>query len=131
MYQYSLAVSRVESIAASNLRSNAIIQVHDLSNSLANRIRDVKSTLQILSNSPAIQTKELDATSVLLASAEDANSDLVDFYMRLDRDGKLVSSSGTNETAREKYAGIDLSYRSYFSKPKETVQINYGSSITS
>lgn len=131
MYQYSIAISRVESISADSTRSNAEIQVHDLASLLSSQISGISITLQTLSESPAIQDNDLARAERLLGSAGEAGRGLVDFYMWLDHEGRIVTISGANATILEQYRGFDLSYRSYFTTPRETRELFFSSVIES
>ncbi len=54
------------------------------------------------------------AARTLLNKAENTTNDIVDFYMWLDAEGKLVWLSNINNTSFYTFKGIDLSYRDYF-----------------
>src|SRR5437870_8824491 len=51
--------------------------------------------------------------------------------MWLDRDGKIVWISNMNQSTYQKYRGTDLSYRPYFTVPKDTHKAYYSSLIDS
>lgn len=58
-FQYSNSIStKVVDIAIQEIRSNAIIQAHDLPEILTNRLESIIPLLQTLSDSPAIQNNE-------------------------------------------------------------------------
>jgi signal transduction histidine kinase len=114
-----------------NVRSNADIQTHDLANSLSNKLSDSVNTIEIIAGAPAVLGGELDGAKVLLDRAQRSTSELVDFYMWLDQDGKMKWISNINQTALAQYANIDLSYRLYFSMPKENHQLYYSSVVES
>jgi hypothetical protein len=89
-YQYSNSIStKVVDIATQEIRSNAIIQAHDLSEILANRIESI-ILLQTLADSPAIQNNEYQRARLIIDFRQNYTSDLTDFYMWLDKDGKMV-----------------------------------------
>jgi signal transduction histidine kinase len=67
----------------------------------------------------------------MLNQAQMASSDLVDFYMWLDKDGRVVWISNINRTQYEQYRGLDLGYRLYFSEPKATHNVYYSSIVDS
>jgi signal transduction histidine kinase len=130
--QYSTSTSqRIEEISIGNIRSNADIQTHDLANSLSNRIADSVNTIEIIAGSPAILQNDQERAEHLLNRAQQSTSELVDFYMWLDQDGKMKWISNINQTALQQYANIDLSYRLYFSVPKENHQLYYSSVVES
>jgi signal transduction histidine kinase len=125
---YSVTTSeQIEEIAVQEIRSNAEIQVHHLSNSLANKLADVTNNLQIISRAPAVQENEFERAKMIFNDAELASSDIVDFYMWLDREGRIVWISNMNQTAYDQYKGFDLSYRSYFIHSRDSLQTYYSS----
>jgi signal transduction histidine kinase len=131
-YQYSqYSASQIEEISIRDTISNAEIQAYDLGNSLANKLDDITSLLQIMSASRAIQQGDLSAAASIFNEAQLATSDLVDFYMWLDRDGRIVWISNLNQTTYDQYRGLDLSYRLYFSEPKATHNVYYSSLVDS
>ena len=120
---------KIQDISLADIHSNAQIQVHDLSNSLSNRMTDVTNNLKILANLPTVQSNEVERAKAAINTAKSASGDLVDFYTWLDRDGRIVWISNLNRTQYERYRGADLSYRLYFEIPKESRQ-GYYSSVT-
>jgi signal transduction histidine kinase len=131
-YQYSqYSAAQIEEISIRDTRSNAEIQAYDLSNALANKLDDITSLLRIISASPAIQEGDLSRAASIFNEAELATSDLVDLYMWLDKDGRIVWISNINQTAYDQYRGLDLSYRLYFSEPKATHDVYYSSIVDS
>jgi signal transduction histidine kinase len=127
--QYSAA--QIEEISIRDTRSNAEIQAYNLGNALASKFEDITSSLQIMGASRSIQEGDLSAAASILNEAQLATSDLVDFYMWLDKDGRIVWISNLNQTAYEQYRGVDLSYRLYFSEPKATHNVYYSSIVYS
>jgi signal transduction histidine kinase len=131
-YQYSLySASEIEKISIRDTRSNAEIQASDLGNSLASKIQDITSILQIIAASQALQESDLDHAAPLFNRAQETTSDLVDFYMWLDRNGRIVWISNLNQTAYEQYRGLDLSYRLYFTEARATGDAYYSSIVDS
>ncbi len=131
-YQYSLSTSRqIEEISVGDIRSNADIQAHDIANSLSNKLADSVNIIEIIAGSPAIMQDDLERAKQLLDRAQESTAELVDFYMWLDRDGKMLWVSNINQTAQQQFANIDLSYRLYFSVPQETHQPYYSSVVES
>ena len=58
-YQYYTSTSaRIADIASHEIRTNAQIQVHDISQILANRVESITALLQTLADSPAIHNNE-------------------------------------------------------------------------
>ncbi|MFY9795096.1 MAG: sensor histidine kinase [Candidatus Nitrosopolaris sp.] len=131
-YQYSTFTSnKIIVIASQEVRSNARIEVHDVSQILANKLQTVGALLQTLTESPAINNNEYKRADIVINSRQHSSSDLTDFYMWLDKNGKINWISNINETTYQKYKGTDLSYRPYFTIPKYTHTVYYSSLIQS
>ncbi len=127
-YRYSIYTSeQIAEIAVQEIRSNAEIQAHDLSNSLTNKLADVTNNLRIIAKAPAVRQADFESGKVMINDAQLASGDIVDFYMWLDRQGKVVWISNINQTTYDQYRGFDLSYRSYFIHPRDTLQAYYSS----
>ena len=118
---YANTSEQIEKIAVQEARSNAEIQAHHLSNSLANKLADVTNNLQIISRAPAVQENDFEKAKKIIDDAEEASSDIADFYMWLDR------LSNINQTAYDQYRDFDLSYRSYFMHSRDNLQTYYSS----
>jgi len=132
-YQYStFTANKIVEISSQEVRSNARIEVHDLSQILSNRLQTVSALLQTLTPSPLIQNDTYKKSAfILFNSRQLATSELTNFYMWLDKDGKVVWISNMNQTTYQKYKGTDLSYRPYFTVPKTTHMAYYSSLIDS
>lgn len=131
-YQYSNSIStKVVDIATQEIRSNAIIQAHDLSEILTNRIESIIPLLQTLADAPAVQNNEYQRARLIIDFRQNYTSGLTDFYMWLDKDGKIVWISNINSTAYQQYKGFDLSYRPYFTMAKNSSMEYYSSVIES
>jgi len=113
------------------IRSNARIEVHDLSQILTNKLQSTGALLQTLADSPAIHNNEYKRADIIINTRQKATSGLTDFYMWLDKNGKINWLSNINQTTYQKYRGTDLSYRPYFTTPKETHTEYYSSLIES
>jgi signal transduction histidine kinase len=131
-YQYSSSTyNDIVDIASQEIRSNARIEVHDLSKLLANRLETINVIIQTLTDAPAIQNNESQRSQVIINNRQNHTKDLTDFYMWLDQSGKIVWISNLNSTAYQKYKGLDLSYRPYFTVPRDTHTPYYSSLIES
>ena len=122
---------RIINIAAEEIRSNARIQAYDLSKILENRLQSTTTLLQTLADSPAIQNNEFQRAQAVINSRQNYTNELTDFYMWLDKDGKIVWISNMNSTAYIEYKGFDLSYRPYYIVPKNSNTAFYSSVIES
>ena len=131
-YRYSSSTSNdIVEIASQDIRSNARIEVHDLSKLLANRLETINLMIQTLTDAPAIQNNEFQRSLVIINNRQNHTDDLTDFYMWLDQSGKIVWISNMNSTTYQKYKGFDLSYRPYFTVPRDTLTPYYSSLIES
>ncbi|MFL6345449.1 MAG: ATP-binding protein [Nitrososphaeraceae archaeon] len=130
-YQYYTSTSaRIADIASHEIRTNAQIQVHDISQILANRVESI-TALQTLADSPAIHNNEYKRAYTVINSRQQYSDQVTDFYMWLDKNGKLNWVSDINQTAYQKYKGTDLSYRPYFTIPRGTNTAYYSTLIES
>jgi signal transduction histidine kinase len=131
-YQNSTFISnKIVDIASDEVRSNSRIEVHDLSQLLANKLESISALLQTLADSPAIHNNEYKRAYTVINTRQKYSSQLTDFYMWLNKDGKLNWVSNINQTAYQKYKGTDLSYRPYFLIAKTTHSGYYSSLIES
>ena len=122
---------RIINIASEEIRSHALIQIHDLSKILENRLQSTTTLLQTLADAPVILNNEFQRSQAIINSRQNYTNELTDFYMWLDKDGKIVWISNMNSTAYQKYKGFDLSYRPYYTVPKNTNTAYYSSVIES
>jgi hypothetical protein len=118
-------------VASQEVRSNTRIEVHDISQILANKLQTVGTLLQTLSEFPAIHNNEYKRADIVINTRQRSSSDLTDFYMWLDKNGKINWISNINESIYQKYRGTDLSYRPYFTIPRDTHTIYYSNLIES
>ena len=131
-YQYSILTSnKIIDVASQEVRSNTRIEAHDISQILANKLQTVGTLLQTLSESPAIHNNEYKRADIVINTRQRSSSDLTDFYMWLDKNGKINWISNINESIYQKYRGTDLSYRPYFTIPKYTHTVYYSNLIES
>ena len=132
-YQYSILTSnKIRDIASQEVRSNARIEVHGLTQILGKQLQTVSALLQTLTPSPLIQNDQNQKSAfVLFNSRQNSTNELTNFYMWLDSEGKIVWISNMNQSTYQKYRGTDLSYRSYFTVPKDTHTAYYSSLIDS
>ncbi len=129
IYQNSLS-NEILNQAASDIRSNAEIEVHAISEILEKSVDAITDNLEIIAEAPSVQNNDTSAFN-LINLGQDISANLTDFYMWLDANGNIVWISNLNESAYQIYKGTDLSYREYFSVPKETADAYYSSVIDS
>ena len=132
-YQYSIVTSsKIADIASQEVRSNVKIEVHDLTQILGKQLQTVSALLQTLTPSPLIQNNQDQKSAfVLFNSRQNSTSEITNFYMWLDSNGKIIWISNMNQSTYQKYKGTDLSYRPYFTVPKGTHAAYYSSLIDS
>jgi signal transduction histidine kinase len=131
-YQYSTFTSqKIADIALQEVRSTTRIEAHDVSQILTNKLEGIGALLRTLADAPAIHNNEYERANIVINNRQNSSSDITDFYMWLDKDGKINWISNINESAYQKYKGTDLSYRPYFIIPNETRAVYYSSLIES
>ena len=108
-YQFFIfASNKIVDIASQEMRSNARIEVHDISQILANKLQSMGVLLQTLAQSPALHNNEYKRADIVINARQQPSSDLTDFYMWLNKDGKINWISNINESIYQKYRGTDL-----------------------
>lgn len=129
-YQYStITANEISRIASMDVRSNAKIEAHDLSQILVHSIDSVTNNLQALTNSPPFQnTSDVRTGQVLLNSAQDSTKQLTDGYYWLDRQGRIITWSNIDSSTLKKYKGFNLSDREFFTVPRD-LRVPYYSSV--
>ena len=95
------------SITASDIRSNAEIEVHAISEILEKSVDAITDNLEIIAEAPSIQNNDTLAFN-LINLGQDISANLTDFYMWLDANGNIVWISNLNESAYQIYKGTDL-----------------------
>jgi signal transduction histidine kinase len=129
MYQNSLS-DEILNQAATDIRSNAEIEVHAISEILEKSVDAITDNLELIAEAPSIKSNDTSAFS-LINLGQDISANLTDFYMWLDAEGRIVWISNINESNYQRYKGTDLSYREYFSMPKQSGGVHYSSVIDS
>ncbi len=128
---YTFTSSEIYDIALHEIKTNAQIQAHDLSQILSNKFESISNLLQTLADSPAIHNNEYNRAFSIIDNRQQYSKNLSDFFMWLDKNGKMNWLSNINQSAFQKYKGTDLSYRPYFTVPRDTHTAYYSSLIES
>ena len=129
LYQYSNSISReIVNLAIDDIKSNAKIQSHAISHSLANSVSAIISNLRVLSNAPSIQNGSLSGQT-LFDAAQESTKGLTEGYYWLDREGKVITYSQVQQFPD--YRGVDLSSRDYFKIPRDSNTPYFSSVINS
>jgi len=131
-FQYSKFTSdEIIKIAAEDIRSNAKIQAHDLERVMVHKLNSIDDNLEIIANAPSVQGGQFEGARVLFDISQDSTSDLTNFYMWLDSEGRIAWLSNINQTTYESVKGTDLSQRPYFIQAKRTLETYYSNAIDS
>ena len=129
LYQYSNSISReIVNLAIDDIKSNAKIQSHAISHSLANSVSTIISNLQVLSNAPSIHNSSV-SSQTLFDAAQESTKGLTEGYYWLDREGKVITYSQVQQFPD--YRGVDLSSRDYFKIPRDSNTPYFSSVINS
>jgi signal transduction histidine kinase len=129
LYEYSNSISReIVNLAIDDIKSNAKIQSHAISHSLANSVSAIISNLQVLANAPSIHNSSL-SSQTLFDAAQESTKALTEGYYWLDREGKVITYSQVQQFPD--YRGVDLSSRDYFKIPRDDNTLYFSSVINS
>jgi signal transduction histidine kinase len=131
-FRYSAyTADEIARIASVDVRSNARIEAHDLSQILLHTLESVTSNLRSLANSQPIQDGHVDGGLTLLNNTQSSTSELTEGYYWLDIDGKLVAWSTQNISELQGYQGFNLSDREFYWIPQTTLIPYYSNAIES
>ncbi len=131
-FRYSAyTADEIARIASVDVRSNARIEAHDLSQILLHTLESVTSNLRSIAISEPIQEGNMDVGLRLLNNTQASTSELTEGYYWLDRDGKLVAWSTQNASELQGYRGFDLSDQEFYRVPKTTFVPYYSNAIES
>ena len=131
-YQYSSVTAKdIAEIASQEIRSNARIEAHDLSELLIHDIQSITNNLRTLAAAPAIHNNMTILTQVLIDSTQASTKVLTDGYYLLDQNGRLIAWSNSNGSSFGKTNSLDLGSLEYFIVPKKTHSPYYTSVMTS
>ncbi|HET7147927.1 MAG TPA: sensor histidine kinase [Candidatus Nitrosopolaris sp.] len=131
-YQYSSVTAKdIAEIASQEIRSNARIEAHDLSELLIHDIQSITNNLRTLAAAPAIHNNMTALEQVLIDSAQASTKVLTDGYYLVDQSGRLIAWSNSNGSLFGKSESINLGSLEYFTAPKKTHSPYYTSVMTS
>lgn len=127
-YQYSsFTANEISNISSHDVRSNAKIEVYQLSRILVRSMESISNNLQGLSNSISLLDIKNDNVQRLFDSAQTSTRDLTNGYYMFDMNGNLISKT-SNKTIAANYNGIKANSSNLFLSPK-TSNTTYYSSI--
>ena len=131
-FRYStFTADEIARIASIDVRSNARIEAHDLSQILLHTLESVTSNLRSLANSQPIHDGQVNDGLTLLNETQSSTSDLTEGYYWLDKNGKLVAWSTQNTSELQGYQGFNLSDREFYRIPQTTHVPYYSNAIDS
>jgi hypothetical protein len=114
-FRYSAyTADEITRIASVDVRSNARIEAHDLSQILLHTLESVTSNLRSLANSQPIHDGHVDGGLTLLNNTQSSTSELTEGYYWLDKDGKLTAWSTQNTSELQGYAAKILHFVSNY-----------------
>lgn len=127
-YQYSsFTANEIANISSHDVRSNAKIEVYQLSRILVRSMESISNNLQGLSNSISLLDIKKDNIQRLFDSAQTSTRDLTNGYYMFDMNGNLISKT-SNKTIAANYNGIKANSSNLFLSPR-TSNTTYYSSI--
>jgi len=127
-YQYSsFTANEISNISSQDVRSNAKIEVYQLSRILVRSMESISNNLQGLSNSISLLDIEKDNVQRLFDSAQTSTKDLTNGYYMFDMNGDVISET-SNRSIMANYDGIKANSSDIFLPPK-TRNTTYYSSI--
>ena len=127
-YQYSsFTANEIANISSEDVRSNARIEVYQLSRILVRSMESISNNLQGLSNSVSLLDIENENVQRLFDSAQSSTKDLTNGYYMFDINGKIISKT-SNKSIEESYFGIQANTSNIFLSPNKR-NTTYFSSI--
>jgi len=127
-YQYSSVTAKeIAEIASQEIRSNARIEAHDLSELLSHDIQSITNNLRSLAMTPMITGNTSRLPQDLINNAQNSTRTLTDGYYLLNQHGILVASSNSNNYGLDRSNRLNLSSLEYFVVPKTTNSPYYSS----
>jgi signal transduction histidine kinase len=127
-YQYSsFTANEIANISSQDVRSNARIEVYQLSRILVRSMESISNNLQGLSNSISLLDIENDNVQRLFDSAQSSTKDLTNGYYMFDMNGEIISKT-SNKSIKASYFGIQPNSSDIFLSPN-TRNTTYFSSI--
>jgi hypothetical protein len=127
-YQYSsFTANEIANISSQDVRSNARIEVYQLSRILVRSMESISNNLQGLSNSVSLLDIKNDNVQRLFDSAQSSTKDLTNGYYMFDMNGQIISKT-SNKSLEASYFGIQANTSDIFLSPN-TRNTTYYSSI--
>jgi signal transduction histidine kinase len=123
-YMYTTSNSeQIVNIASGESRTNAKLQARDISALLTYQIESISANLETITAGKSVKEQDVPGVIPLLDTGQRSTGDLTNSYSWLDKDGRLLYSTSwaSNATLRSEFEGLDLSFREYYSQPKQSL----------
>ena len=131
-FRYSVyTADEIARIASVDVRSNARIEAHDLTQILLHTLESVANNLRALSNAQPVHDGRVDIGVTLLNNSQSSTSELTEGYYWLNKDGRLLAWSTQNTGGLQSHRGLDLSTKEFFTVPQATHAPFYSNAIDS
>ncbi|MDW0221188.1 MAG: ATP-binding protein [Nitrososphaeraceae archaeon] len=128
-YQYSsFTANEIANISSQDVRSNAKIEVYQLSRILVRSMESISNNLQSLSNSISLLDIKNDNIQRLFDSVQTSTKDLTNGYYMFDMNGEIISKTGNKSIAAD-YTGIRANSTELLLSPKTSNSTYYSSII--
>lgn len=128
-YQYSsFTANEIANISSQDVRSNAKIEVYQLSRILVRSMESISNNLQSLSNSISLLDIKNDNIQRLFDSAQTSTKDLTNGYYMFDMNGEIISKTSNKSIAAD-YIGIRANSTELLLSPKTSNSTYYSSII--
>ena len=128
-YQYSsFTANEIANISSQDVRSNAKIEVYQLSRILVRSMESISNNLQSLSNSISLLDIKNDNIQRLFDSAQTSTKDLTNGYYMFDMNGEIVSKTSNKSIAAE-YTGTRPNSTQLLLSPKTSNSTYYSSIV--
>ena len=128
-YQYSsFTANEIANISSQDVRSNAKIEVYQLSRILVRSMESISNNLQSLSNSISLLDIKNDNIQRLFDSVQTSTKDLTNGYYMFDMNGEIISKTDNKSIAAD-YTGIRPNSTELLLSPKTSNSTYYSSII--
>ena len=128
-YQYSsFTANEIANISSQDVRSNARIEVYQLSRILVRSMESISNNLQALSNSVSLLDIGNDNVQRLFDSVQSSTKDLTNGYYMFDMNGKIISNT-SNKSIESSYFGTQANTSDIFLSPNMRNTTYYSSII--
>lgn len=129
-FQHSSA--EITKLVTTNIQEDARVENYHLVNLIESKMDLIDNNLETLAESPPILNNDFEAAKSVINNRQSSTSEITDRYVWLDSDGRTVWSSGyVDEEEYQAYARTNVSFRPYFTVPRDTGLPYYSATIAS